>query len=152
VKVHYYEYGLRWRAQCNNSFNTDTPTSTLYVKLFSNSTSLPIKTLIIMRNFKACLSLIVVGTASHWLQSPSQGYKIDKKETLLQMQTRLQSWGVLQCSNGLSNKVSNIIRRLMDNIKLLLICILRILLSHSFIFLRFYFLSIYIWFYSCLIM
>jgi len=37
--------------------------------------------------------------------------------------------GVLQCSDGLSNKVSNIIRRLMDNIKLLLICIL--LLSHS---------------------
>jgi hypothetical protein len=37
--------------------------------------------------------------------------------------------GVLQCSDGLSNKVSNIIRRLMDNMKLLLICIL--LLSHS---------------------
>ena len=36
---------------------------------------------------------------------------------------------VLQCSDGLSNKVSNIIRRLMDNMKLLLICILR--LSHS---------------------
>jgi len=30
----------------------------------------------------------------------------------------------LQCSDGLSNKVSNIIRRLMDNMKLLLICIL----------------------------
>jgi len=29
--------------------------------------------------------------------------------------------GVLQCSDGLSNKVSNIIRRLMDNMKLLLI-------------------------------
>jgi hypothetical protein len=28
--------------------------------------------------------------------------------------------GVLQCSDGLSNKVSNIIRRLMDNMKLLL--------------------------------
>jgi hypothetical protein len=37
---------------------------------------------------------------------------------------------VLQCSDGLSNKVSNIIRRLMDNMKLLLICILRVLLSH----------------------
>jgi hypothetical protein len=47
--------------------------------------------------------------------------------------------GVLQCSDGLSNKVSNIIRRLMDNIKLLLVCILRVLLSHSFIFFRFYF-------------
>jgi hypothetical protein len=30
---------------------------------------------------------------------------------------------VLQCSDGLSNKVSNIIRILMDNMKLLLICI-----------------------------
>jgi hypothetical protein len=58
--------------------------------------------------------------------------------------------GVLQCSDGLSNKVSNIIRRLMDNIKLLLICIL--LLSHSFIFLRFNFLSLYLWSYSRLIM
>jgi len=47
--------------------------------------------------------------------------------------------GVLQCSDGLSNKVSNIIRRLVDNMKLLLICILRVLLSHSFIFLKFYF-------------
>ena len=45
--------------------------------------------------------------------------------------------GVLQCCDGLSNKVSNIIRRLMDNMKLLLICIL--LLSHSFIFFRFHF-------------
>jgi hypothetical protein len=51
---------------------------------------------------------------------------------------------VLQCSDGLSNKVSNIIRSLIDNKKLLLICIL--LLSHSFIFFRFYFLSTYIWF------
>ena len=57
--------------------------------------------------------------------------------------------GVLQCSDGLSNKVSNIIRRLIDNMKLLLICIL--LLSHSFLFFRFYFSSMYIWFYSCLI-
>ena len=31
---------------------------------------------------------------------------------------------VLQFSDGLSNKVSNMIRRLMDNMKLLLICIL----------------------------
>jgi ABC-type bacteriocin/lantibiotic exporter with double-glycine peptidase domain len=31
--------------------------------------------------------------------------------------------GVLQCSDGLSNKVSNIIRILMDNMKLLVICI-----------------------------
>jgi len=58
---------------------------------------------------------------------------------------------VLQCSDGLSNKVPNIIRRLMDNMKFLLICILRVLLSHSFTFFGFYFLSIYIWFYSCLI-
>jgi len=59
---------------------------------------------------------------------------------------------VLQCSDGLSNKVSNIIRRLTDNMKLLLICIL--LLSHSFIFFRFYFLSlyvrVYIYIYSCI--
>jgi len=39
---------------------------------------------------------------------------------------------VLQCSDGLSNKVSNIIRRLMDNMKLLLICTLRVLLSQYF--------------------
>jgi hypothetical protein len=39
---------------------------------------------------------------------------------------------VLQCSVGLSNKVSNIIRRHTDNIGLLLIYIL--VLSHSFIF------------------
>jgi hypothetical protein len=49
---------------------------------------------------------------------------------------------VLQCSDGLSNEMSNIIRRHIDNMKLLLICIL--LLSHSFIFFRFYFLSMYI--------
>jgi hypothetical protein len=57
---------------------------------------------------------------------------------------------VLQCSDGLSNKVSNIIRRHIDNMKLLVLCIL--LLSHSFIFLRFYFLSMYIWLYSCVIL
>jgi hypothetical protein len=51
--------------------------------------------------------------------------------------------GVLQCSDGLSNKVSNIIRRLMDNMKLLLICISQVLLSHSFIFFRFYFINVY---------
>ena len=50
--------------------------------------------------------------------------------------------GVLQCSDGLSNKVLNIIRRLMDNIKLLLICIL--LLSH-FLYSLDSFLSIYIY-------
>ena len=52
---------------------------------------------------------------------------------------------VLQCSDCLSNKVSNTNRRLMDNMKLLLICILRVLLSQ-------YFLSMYICFYTCLIM
>jgi hypothetical protein len=45
--------------------------------------------------------------------------------------------GVLQCSDGLSNKVSNIIRRLMDIMKLLLICILRVLLS-QYIFINVY--------------
>ena len=49
---------------------------------------------------------------------------------------------VLQYSDGLSNKVSNIIRRHIDNMKLLRVCIL--LLSHSFIFFRFYF------FYQCI--
>jgi len=43
---------------------------------------------------------------------------------------------MLQCSDGLSNKMVNIIRRLTDNMKLLLIRIL--LLSHFFIFFRFY--------------
>ena len=42
---------------------------------------------------------------------------------------------VLQYSDGLGNKVSNIIRRQTDNMKLLLICIF--LLSHSFTFFRF---------------
>jgi hypothetical protein len=41
---------------------------------------------------------------------------------------------VLQCKDGLSNKVSNIIRRLMDSMKLLLICILGVLLSQYFFF------------------
>jgi len=39
---------------------------------------------------------------------------------------------VLQCDDGTSNKVSNIIIRLLDNRKLLLICILPLL--HSLIF------------------
>jgi len=42
---------------------------------------------------------------------------------------------VLQCNDGTSNKVSNIIIRHIDNRKLLLVCIL--LLSHSLIFFRF---------------
>jgi len=45
---------------------------------------------------------------------------------------------VLQCSDGLSNKVFKIIRRHIDNMKLLLISILL--------------LSLYIWLYSCLIL
>jgi len=44
---------------------------------------------------------------------------------------------VLQCSDGTSNKVSNIIKRYLDDRELLLICIL--LLSHSLIFFRFIF-------------
>jgi hypothetical protein len=44
---------------------------------------------------------------------------------------------VLQCSDGTINEVHNIIRRHIDNRKLLLICIL--LLSHSLIFFRFIF-------------
>jgi len=42
---------------------------------------------------------------------------------------------VLQCNDGTSNTVSNIITRPIENGKLLLICIL--LLSHSLIFFRF---------------
>ena len=42
---------------------------------------------------------------------------------------------VLQCNDGTSNKVSNIIIRHIDNRKLLLICIL--LLLHSLIYFRF---------------
>jgi len=48
---------------------------------------------------------------------------------------------VLQCNDGTSNKVSNIIIRHTDNRKFLLVCIL--VLLHSFIFFRFYFVSIY---------
>ena len=55
---------------------------------------------------------------------------------------------VLQCNDGTSNEVSNIIRRHIDNRKLLLICIL--LLLHSVIFFRFLFINI--WLYSCLIL
>ena len=44
---------------------------------------------------------------------------------------------VLQYNDGTSNKVSNIIRRLIDNRNLLLICIF--LLSHSLIFFGFIF-------------
>ena len=54
-------------------------------------------------------------------------------------------------NNALPSPIKDI-RKLMVNMKLLLICILRILLSHFFIFFRFYFLSVYIWFYSCLLM
>ena len=44
---------------------------------------------------------------------------------------------VLQYRDGTSNKVSNIIKRHIDNRELLLICIL--LLSHSLVFFRFIF-------------
>jgi len=49
------------------------------------------------------------------------------------------SW--VKCGEGTKNKVSNTIRSHIDNRKLLLICIL--LLSHSVIFFRFIFLSLY---------
>jgi hypothetical protein len=51
---------------------------------------------------------------------------------------------------GADKRVRLVLARHIDNIKLLLICIL--LLSHSFIFFRLYFLSMYIWLYSCLIL
>ena len=50
---------------------------------------------------------------------------------------QVSSLKVLQCSDGTSNKVSNIIERHIDNRELLLTCIL--LLSHSLIFFRFIF-------------
>jgi len=49
---------------------------------------------------------------------------------------------VLQCNDGTSNKVSNIIRRRIENMKLLLACIL--LLSHSLIFFSFFFINIWL--------
>ena len=57
--------------------------------------------------------------------------------------SRMKCGEVLQCGDGLSNKVSNIIRRHRDSMKLLLICIL--LLSYSFVLLRFCILSMHIW-------
>jgi len=45
---------------------------------------------------------------------------------------------VLHCNDGTSNKVSNIIIRLIDNRKLLVKCIL--LLLHSLMYFRFFFL------------
>jgi hypothetical protein len=48
---------------------------------------------------------------------------------------------VLQCSDGLSNKVSNVTRRQTDNMKLLLICIL--MLSHSTVFFRLFLINVY---------
>jgi len=55
------------------------------------------------------------------------------------------SW--VKCSESLGNRVSNIIRRYIDHMKLLLIWLFR--LSHSFIFFWFHFLSLYIWFMFC---
>ena len=46
---------------------------------------------------------------------------------------------VLQCNDGTSNKVSNIIIRRIDNRKLLFIQVCILLLSHSLIFFRFLF-------------
>jgi hypothetical protein len=51
---------------------------------------------------------------------------------------------LLQCSDGTSNKVSDIIRRHTDNRELLLTCICILLLSYSFIFFRFYFFYQYV--------
>jgi len=57
---------------------------------------------------------------------------------------------VLQYSDDLNNKVSNIIRRHIETMKLLLIR--NLILSYSFIFFRFYFLSMHIGLYSYLIL
>jgi len=53
--------------------------------------------------------------------------------------------GVLQCSDGVSNKVSYIIRRLVDNYEV----VAYMYFTSTIITI---FLSMYIWFYSCLIM
>ena len=62
---------------------------------------------------------------------------------------------MLWYSDGLSNKLSNIIRRHIDiqtyrQYEALAVCI--VLLSHFFHIFRFYFLSMHIWLYSCLIL
>ena len=53
---------------------------------------------------------------------------------------------VLQCSDGLSNKVSSIIRRHTDSMELLLIY------SLGSVFYQYIYIYIYIWLYSCLIL
>jgi hypothetical protein len=49
---------------------------------------------------------------------------VEKLRNLSLIPNKVKCSKVLQCSDGLSNKVPNIIRRLMDNMKLLFICIL----------------------------
>ena len=51
---------------------------------------------------------------------------------------------VLQCNDGTSNKVSNITIRLLDNRKLLLICILLLLHSLIFFWVPFFFIKIWL--------
>jgi hypothetical protein len=55
---------------------------------------------------------------------------------------------VLHCSCDLSNKVSNIIRRLRKYVA----AYMYFTIISSSIFYTFYLLSVYIWFYSCLIL
>jgi hypothetical protein len=51
--------------------------------------------------------------------------------------------GVLQCNDGLSNKVSNIIRRLMDNMKLLFMYFTSTIITFLHIFLGSIFINVY---------
>jgi hypothetical protein len=55
------------------------------------------------------------------------------------------STSVVKCSEDLSNRVSNIIRRYIDNMKFA--ACMAFHLPHSFIFCWFHFLSLYIWLY-----
>ena len=76
-----------------------------------------------------------------YLQCKLQFYN-DNTPTISYFSVLVKCSEVMQCNDGTSNKVSNIIIRLIDNRKLLLICIL--LLLHSLIFLGFFFIKIWL--------
>jgi hypothetical protein len=61
-------------------------------------------------------------------------------------------WSIVKCSKGLSNRVSNIIRRYIDHMKFCCLYGFFFCLSHSFIFLCFHFVSLYIWSMFCMLL
>jgi len=77
---------------------------------------------------------------SFYEESSEIWYKMRESEVLISVVkcSLVKCSEVLQCNDGTSDKVSSIIRRHIDNRKLLLLCIL--LLLHSLIFFRFLFL------------